>query len=90
MEEISARTKGARQQVVTVTGGPGQTGPPSINACEGRSPHGFVDQEAEVVAGIARFVRGGHYYGRLQIIMRNGKGGKGNLTQIKAATLILR
>jgi len=28
---------------------------------EGRSPHGFVEQEAEVAAGIARFIRGGSY-----------------------------
>jgi hypothetical protein len=33
----------------------------SIDACVGRSPHGFVDQEAEVAAGIARFVRGGSF-----------------------------
>lgn len=61
MGEISARTNGVRRQVVTVTGGPGMSGPPSISACEGRSPHGFVDQETEVAAGIARFIRGGRY-----------------------------
>jgi hypothetical protein len=58
---ITARTNGAREQVVTVTGGPGRPGPPNLDACEGRSPHGFVDQEAEVAAGIARFIRGGSY-----------------------------
>jgi hypothetical protein len=61
MDEISARTEGVREQVVTVTGGPGRLGPPSLNACEGRSPHGYVDQEAEVAEGIARFIRGGRY-----------------------------
>jgi len=61
MDRIVARTRGARQQVVTVTGGPGFAGPPGLNACEGRTPHGFIDQEAEVAAGIARFVRGGSY-----------------------------
>lgn len=61
MGEISARTNGAREQVVAVTGGPGRPGPPGIGACEGRSPHGFIGQEAEVSAGIARFVRGGSY-----------------------------
>jgi len=62
MGDITARTNGAREQVVTVTGGPGSsTGGSSIEACEGRSPHGFVDQEAEVAAGIARFIHGGHY-----------------------------
>jgi hypothetical protein len=63
MPQIPARTNGAREQVVTVTGGPG-AGPgaqPSIDACQGRSPHGFVDQEGEVAAGIARFIRGGSY-----------------------------
>ncbi|MEQ1774500.1 MAG: hypothetical protein ABL891_12020 [Burkholderiales bacterium] len=61
MDRITARTNGAREQVVTVTGGPGRSGAPSLAACEGRSPHGFVDQEAEVAAGIARFIGGGKY-----------------------------
>jgi len=61
MERITARTSGAREQVVTVTGGPGGRALASLDACQGRSPHGFVDQEAEVVAGIARFIRGERY-----------------------------
>ena len=61
MGNITARTNGAREQVVTVTGGPGRPGPASVSACEGRAPHGFVEQEAEVAAGIARFIRGGKY-----------------------------
>jgi hypothetical protein len=61
MGKIVARTQGVREQVVTVIDGPGYPGPPSVSACEGRAPHGFVDQEAEVVAGIARFIRGGNY-----------------------------
>jgi hypothetical protein len=61
MDRILARTKGPRQQLVTVHGGPGHEGQVSLNACEGRTPHGFVDQEAEVAAGIARFVLGGKY-----------------------------
>jgi hypothetical protein len=60
MERITARTQGTREQVVTVTGGPGRPAP-GVDACEGRSPHGFVGQEAEVAAGIARFVGGGSY-----------------------------
>jgi hypothetical protein len=59
MPNITARTNGAREQVVTVTDGPG--GQPSVDACQGRSPHGFVDQEGEVAAGIARFIRGGSH-----------------------------
>jgi hypothetical protein len=61
MERIAARTQGAREQVVTITGGPGGAALSSVDACEGRSPHGFIEQEAEVASGIARFVRGGRY-----------------------------
>jgi hypothetical protein len=54
---IANRYKGARSQVVVVSGGmPGKG-----EACEGRSPHGFNGMEAEVAAGIARFVLGGRY-----------------------------
>ncbi len=61
MSRIVERTKGSRQQVVTVEGGAGGAGKGGIEACEGKSPHGFVTQEAEVVAGIARFIRGGRF-----------------------------
>ena len=61
MNRIIARTNGTREQVVMVTGGPGLSGPPSLAACEGRAPHGYADQEAEVAAGIARFIGGGKY-----------------------------
>jgi hypothetical protein len=62
MSNITARTQGARQQVVIVTGGPIAPGrASSLAACEVREPHDYVDQEAEVAAGIARFIRGGSY-----------------------------
>lgn len=61
MDKITARTNGVREQVVMVTGGPGRSGPPGLAACEGRAPHGFTAQEAEVAAGIARFIRDGKY-----------------------------
>jgi len=61
MDKITARTNGTREQVVTVTGGPGSGGAPSIDACEGRSPHGFIEQEAEVAAGIVRFIGGDRF-----------------------------
>ena len=61
LDRIGARLGSARRQVVTVTGGPGRPGPPSLADCEGRSPHGYVEQENTVVEGIARFVRGGSY-----------------------------
>lgn len=62
MGDITARTNGAREQVVTVSGGPGSSaGGLSIDECEGRTPHGFIGQEAEVASGIARFIHGGTY-----------------------------
>ena len=61
MERLAGRSGAVRRQVVLVTGGPGRAGPSGTAACEGRSPHGFVDQESDVAAGIARFVRGGSY-----------------------------
>jgi hypothetical protein len=61
MDRITARTNGSREQVVTVSGGPGNAGPINIAACEARTPHGFIDQEAEVADGIARFIGGGKY-----------------------------
>jgi len=61
MEKITRRTNSTREQVVTVSGGPGWSGGSSVEACKGKSPHGYLGQEAEVAAGIARFVRGGKY-----------------------------
>ena len=58
---ITARISGVREQVVTVSGGPGWPGSSSVQACIGRSPHGYIDQEADVVSGIARFIGGGSY-----------------------------
>jgi len=61
MPEITARTASDREQVVKVTGGPGWPGGVSVKACAGRAPHGFAQQEAEVTAGVARFIEGGLY-----------------------------
>jgi hypothetical protein len=61
MGNIIKRTKAARRQVVLVTGGPGGSGLSSIEACEGHSPHGFLEQEREVATGIGRFIRDGKY-----------------------------
>ena len=58
---ILERTAGVREQLVTVEGGPGRAGLSAVEACEGRSPHGFVEQEAEVAEGMVRFIRGGRY-----------------------------
>ena len=58
---VLPRTKTERGQTVTVTGGPGSRGKTGVEACTGRSPHGFIGQEVEVADGIARFVRGGRY-----------------------------
>ena len=61
MERVATGTRSPRQQVVTVSGGPPGPAPTGIDACEGRTPHGFVGQETDVAAGIARFVRGSTY-----------------------------
>lgn len=61
MERVVARTRSQRQQVVIVSGGPSRPAPKGLDACEGRTPHGFEDQEVEVSIGMARFVRGGRY-----------------------------
>ncbi len=61
MDRVLARTNGAREQIVTITGGPAAAAVSSVDACEGRSPHGFIDQEPEVAHGIARFIRGGRF-----------------------------
>lgn len=58
---IVEATAGAREQAVIVTGGPGGAVLPDSSACSGRTSHGFIDQEAEVAAGIGRFIRGGRY-----------------------------
>jgi len=60
--QITARTNGLREQTVTVSGGSSRAfGPPSVEACRGESPHGFLGKEAEVAAGMARFIRGARY-----------------------------
>lgn len=61
MHGIAERIGSTRKQLVTVDGGPGNVGPVTLEACEGKSPHGYVEQEAEVAAGIARFIRGGDF-----------------------------
>lgn len=61
MPRVEARIMSARRQVVVVVGGSGTEGPRGLDACEGRSPHGFHGQEAETVTGIVRFIDGGRY-----------------------------
>ena len=39
---ILEKTEGVREQFVTVIGGPGWEGGEGLNACRGKSPHGFV------------------------------------------------
>ena len=60
MNRIAGRIGATRKQVVTVSGGPGSKAS-ADDACTGRTPHGFLDQEAEVITGIARFIRGERY-----------------------------
>ncbi|MDB5811166.1 MAG: alpha/beta hydrolase family protein [Betaproteobacteria bacterium] len=62
MINVLARTKGSRQQIATVTGGAVAVArTPNLGACEVFEPHDFVQQENEVAAGLARFMRGSHY-----------------------------
>ncbi|WP_162914690.1 hypothetical protein [Desertibaculum subflavum] len=62
LARIAAAASSPRKQVAVVTGGPGSRfATPDLGACEGREPHGFVEQEAALAAGILRFVRGGNF-----------------------------
>jgi pimeloyl-ACP methyl ester carboxylesterase len=56
---LMSRLQSPRMQSTIVQGGPGAPAAPNVDACEGRSPHGFIEQESFVAAGIARFIRGG-------------------------------
>lgn len=56
MQAITDRTRAARKQVVTVTGG---SAAPGVRACAGRTAHGFLGREQAVVDGLSRFIRGG-------------------------------
>ena len=58
---IAAGTDARREQIKTITGGPGWRGPPGLKACRGRAPHGFAGQKVDVTEGIVRFIRGGRY-----------------------------
>jgi hypothetical protein len=57
MPKILERTRSSRHDMLTVTGGPAYAGSVGVEACEGRAPHGFSEQEAEVAAAIAKFIR---------------------------------
>ncbi|HRE19139.1 MAG TPA: hypothetical protein PLW86_19060 [Rhodocyclaceae bacterium] len=61
MPRLAARLSTARQQIVTVRGGPAVGRSSGLEACEGKSPHGYFGQEEEVANGIARFIRGEAY-----------------------------
>jgi len=53
MAEVARRIRPSRTDLQLMQGGPGGSG----DACEGRSPHGFVGQDAALVEAIRRFVR---------------------------------
>ena len=60
LARIAGAASSQRKQVALITGGPGsRVSGNDLDACEGREPHGFVGQEAEMVAGILRFLRSG-------------------------------
>lgn len=55
-------SRSVRAQAVSVSGGPGVEGrPPALAGCEVGEPHDFVAQEADLAAGLLRFMRGGRY-----------------------------
>lgn len=55
-------TASPRKQAAIMEGGPGSNAKPGdLAACEGRQPHGFLDQESDMAAGILRFVAGGRF-----------------------------
>lgn len=62
LAEVIAKTESAREQVVTVTGGPVEPGRASeLASCEVGYPHDFVSQETAVAEGILRFIKGEKY-----------------------------
>ena len=58
---ILNHTNGSREQAVTVKGGNVHRGEAGIDVCTGRTPHGFIGQEQELIDGIIRFIKGGNY-----------------------------
>jgi hypothetical protein len=58
---IAPRTVSAKKQTVTIKGGATKHGAVDVDACQGRTAHGFLGQEEEVTQGIVRFVRGGNF-----------------------------
>jgi hypothetical protein len=55
-------TASPRRQAAIMEGGPGSNAKlGDLAACEGRQPHGFLDQESDMAAGILRFVAGGRF-----------------------------
>jgi hypothetical protein len=57
MPRLFAQLGSARKQVVAVDGAAAPSGQASLAACEGRSPHGYVGQEAATVDTIVRFMQ---------------------------------
>lgn len=53
----AAASASPRKRAAVMTGGPGTT-LTDLQACEGRSPHGFADQEDEMAAQVLSFARG--------------------------------
>jgi len=59
---VEKTTAAPRRQAAIMEGGPGSDAKPGdLAACEDRQPHGFLDQESEMAAGILRFVAGGRF-----------------------------
>jgi len=62
MGEVEKRLNGIRKQVVLVQGGAHENVRyAGLDACAGKTPHGYLGQEQEVADGIARFIHGTQY-----------------------------
>lgn len=57
MPRLLAQLGSARKQMVAVEGGSAPSGQAGLSACEGRSPHGYLGQEAATVDTIVRFMQ---------------------------------
>jgi len=61
MERLLKKIGSKQKQMVIIEGGPGYHGPGGLDACKGRAPHGFIDQEQDIVDGISRFIQTAKY-----------------------------
>jgi len=61
MEKVASKIPGDRKKVLIVKGGPTNSSGkiPDLGSCAGKSAHGFIGQEAEMVDEMAKFIASG-------------------------------